>query len=105
VVRIKFCKYCNCWNAVFICPRCGEETSCSEIANSWSNGVEDIDDYPIVECGSCGFVTEINELEKETPNKVIFSVIGYGEKDDENENDRDQTSGDEPFYVHSFDKI
>lgn len=104
MVQIKFCKHCNCWNAVFICPRCKEKTSCSEIADNWSNGVEDIDDYPIVECGACGFITEIDELEKETPSKVVFSVVGYGEED-EDENDRSQTTSDEPFYVHSFDRL
>lgn len=104
VVRIKFCKHCNCWNAVFICPRCNEETRCSEIADSWSNGVEDLDDYPIVECGACDFVTEINELEKETSAKVVFSVVGYGEEDEDEEDDRGPTANNESYYLHSFDQ-
>jgi hypothetical protein len=60
-----------------------------------------LDDYPVVECGSCGLIVEVGELEKETPTEVVFS-IGESE-DDEDENDGREATGYEPFYFDAYD--
>lgn len=99
MVKLRHCRHCNSWNAVFVCPNCNEETRCSEIADNWSIGLEDLDDYPLLECGFCGYVAEVGELLKETPVEVTFSVCG----DENDEPDSSETSSNEPSYVPSFD--
>lgn len=76
MVRITYCSHCECWSAIFSCPKCKSKTRCSEVSDIWADydGRIDEDELPLVECGECGFIAEIGELLKDSPEEVKFSI-------------------------------
>ncbi len=76
MVRITYCTHCDCWSAVFVCPKCKVSTRCSEISDIWSDneGLVSSDDFPLVECGDCGYYAEVGDIVFDSADEVRFSI-------------------------------
>lgn len=68
MLSIKFCPHCSAYTAVFHCPKCRALTRCSEVADIWTDGdgKVDPDDFPLLECDECGYVSEVNEIVRDS---------------------------------------